>query len=202
MTDAERTLLVDRVARQVSAPRLSHILRVEALATDLARHWGVPEDKARAAALLHDVARDLPEAQLESMAAGSSDPFFRSMAVTPAPVVLHAPAGAEIASSQYGIADPEILRAIAVHTTGAPFMDTLSKIIFLADYCEPGRDFDGVDAVRKLLYTDLDRAMAIALKQTLSYLRTNGRPVDRFTVEAAKAFLSRCSAKAHHELPS
>jgi len=72
----------------------------------------------------------------------------RDLAQTPAPLVLHAPAGAVIAKQHYGVSDPAILRAIAWHTTGAPGMGHLAMIIFLADYCEPGRHFRGVGRVR------------------------------------------------------
>lgn len=202
MTSGERTLLVNRIAQNVSSDRMQHILRVEALAVDLAHRWNVPEDKARTAALLHDVARDLPESRLKAMARRSSNPLFRAMAATPAPVVLHAPIGAEIAGDDYGVTDPDILRAIALHTTGAPFMDTLSKIIFLADYCEPGRTFDGVLTVRRLLYTDLDRAMGIALKQTIAYLQQHNRPVEHLTIEAAGAFSSQSLRDAQHKRSS
>jgi len=188
VTDAERSSIVALVAERVTGVRLQHILRVESLAVQLAHFWSVSEDKARLAALLHDIARDVPEPVLAEMAANADDPLAREMASTPARVVLHAPAGALIAHRDFGVDDPDVLRAIALHTTGDVAMSPLAIIIFLADYCESGRRFPGVEKVRALLYQDLARAMALALKQTLAFLAKQGRPVDEHTTRAEQAF--------------
>ncbi len=188
MTPEERTRLIDRVAQRVPKKRLQHILRVEALATSLARFWAVSEDKASVASLLHDIARDEPESLLLQSVKESDDPLALDMAQTAAPVVLHAPVGELIARRDFGVDDPEILLAIALHTTGAPHMDRLAMIVFLADYCEAGRHFAGVEEVRGLLFSSLEAAMLRALDQTLAYLRRHSRPVDRHTVDAASAF--------------
>ncbi len=188
MTDQQRSSLVALVSKYVTSRRLQHILRVETLAVELARFWNVPEEQARIAALLHDVARDLPETVLARMAIDAGDPLAREMAATPAPIILHAPVGAILARREFGVTDPAILRAIALHTTADPMMDPLSKIIFLADYCEAGRRFPGVEDVRALLHEDLDAAMALALKQTLACLTKQGRPVDERTIRAEQAF--------------
>jgi len=188
VTPQERTRLFDLVAGRVSKKRLEHMLRVETLAVRLARFWGVSEEKASVASLLHDIARDEPESSLLELVEDSDDPLAHEMAETSAPVVLHAPVGALIARRDFGVDDPEILRAIALHTTGAPHMDRLAMIIFLADYCESSRRFAGVGEVRSLLFSSLETAMLRALAQTLAYLRQHSRPMDRHTVDAAAAF--------------
>ncbi len=188
MTDLERTSLIAHLAQRVSARRLQHILRVETLAVDLARFWKVSERQTHLAALLHDVAKDMPEADLMDMVRHADDPLVREMAATPAHAILHAPAGALVAHRDFGISDPDVLRAIALHTTGDSSMDTLAKIIFLADYCEPERQFPGVEDVRALLYVNLDDAMALALKQTLAHLRNTDRAIDEHTAKAEKTF--------------
>lgn len=188
MTDAQRSQVVALVAERVTGSRLQHILRVEALAVELARFWNVSEDKARTAALLHDVARDIPEDVLVDMATAAADPLAHEMSSTAAHVVLHAPVGALIAHSDFGVSDPDVLRAIALHTTGDPVMSPLAMIIFLADYCEAGRDFPGVEQVRALLHKGLREAMTLALRQTLAYLTAQGRPIDERTELAEQAF--------------
>ena len=188
MTRQERTHIVDLVAGRVSKKRLEHTLRVEMLAVRLARFWDVSREKASVAALLHDIARDQPESVLLELVKGTDDPLAREMAETSTPVVLHAPVGALIARRDFGIDDPEILGAIALHTTGAVHMDRLAMIIFLADYCESGRHFAGVEDVRRLLFTSLEAAMLRALVQMLAYLRRYARPIDRHTIDAAAAF--------------
>lgn len=188
MTPQERAHLVDLVAERVAKKRLEHMLRVETLAVRLARFWGVPEEKASVASLLHDIARDESESSLLELVEDTDDPLAREMAETSATVVLHAPVGALIARRDFGVDDPEILRAIALHTTGAPYMDRLAMIVFLADYCESARHFAGVEEVRSLLFSSLEAAMLCALAQTLAYLRQHSRPMDSHTVDAAAAF--------------
>jgi predicted HD superfamily hydrolase involved in NAD metabolism len=188
VTRQERTRLVDLVARRVPKKRLKHMLRVETLAVRLARFWGVSEEKASVASLLHDIARDEAESSLLEMVEHTDDPLAQEMAETSATVILHAPVGALIARRDFGVGDPEILRAIALHTTGAPHMDRLAMIVFLADYCESGRHFAGVEEVRSLLFSSLETAMLRALEQTLVYLRQNSRPIDRHTLDATAAF--------------
>ena len=188
MTSQERARLVDLVAGRVPKKRLEHMLRVETLAVRLARFWGVSEEKASVASLLHDIARDEPESSLLELVESTEDPLIREMAETSATVVLHAPVGALIARRDFGVDDPEILRAIALHTTGAPHMDRLAMIVFLADYCESGRHFAGVQEVRSLLFSSLETAMLRALAQTLVYLRRHSRPIDRHTLDAMAAF--------------
>lgn len=188
MTQKERVSLIRSVSMRVSLRRMEHILRVEALAVKLARFWGISEEKANIAALLHDIAREEPLAALNALVEQSDDPWIHDLAHTPAPLVLHAPAGAVIARRDYGVSDPEILQAIAWHTTGAPHMDPLAMIIFLADYCEPGRHFQGVEKVRGLLYTSLEASMLQALAQTLAYVRLKSLPVDSHTAAAAAYF--------------
>ncbi|MCX6085347.1 MAG: bis(5'-nucleosyl)-tetraphosphatase (symmetrical) YqeK, partial [Caldiserica bacterium] len=115
MTPEERARLIRRVAERMPKKRLQHTLRVEALATSLARFWAVSEEKASIASLLHDIARDEPESVLLQSVNDSSDPLALEMAVTAAPVVLHAPVGQLIARRDFGVDDPEILHAIAWH---------------------------------------------------------------------------------------
>ena len=199
MTPQERDTLVGLVAGRVSKKRLEHTLRVETLAVRLARFWGVSEEKASIASLLHDIVRDEPDAALLGLAEDTDDLLAREMAGTAAPVVLHAPVGALIARRDFGVDDPEILQAIAVHTTGAPHMDRLAMIMFLADYCESARHFTGVEEVRSLLFSSLEAAMLRALAQTLAYLRRHSRPVDSHTVDAAAAF-ARLAAEDSQDL--
>lgn len=86
------------------------------------------------------------------------------------PKLLHGPVGAVVARAEYGVEDEEILGAINCHTTGRKNMNTLDKIIFLADYIEPGRDFPGVEKVREVVFADLDQGMVISLRSIIKHL--------------------------------
>ena len=87
-----------------------------------------------------------------------------------APQIIHSYLGALFAREFYGIDDEDILNAITYHTTGRANMSDLEKIIFLADYIEPLRNFDGVERARELANKDLDAAMYFALNNTLKFL--------------------------------
>ena len=84
--------------------------------------------------------------------------------------IWHGLVGASFVERELGIADVEILHAIRVHTTGAAKMSLLDKIIYVADYIEPGRDFPGVQDARAIAWADLDEAVAFETKHTLAHL--------------------------------
>jgi len=66
-------------------------------------------------------------------------------------------------------------------------MSTLDKVVYLADMLEPGRDFPGVQELRRLLWEDLDRAMAAALRHSITFVRQQGQYVHPASLEALKA---------------
>ena len=96
--------------------------------------------------------------------------------------VLHAEAGAKIASSEYGIDDPEILQAIRLHTTGDRNMTGLDKIIYVADMIEPSRTYPGVEILRQ--ETDLDQLTLLALRQSISFVQKKKQTVHPATYRA------------------
>jgi predicted HD superfamily hydrolase involved in NAD metabolism len=89
----------------------------------------------------------------------------------------HAPAGAYLAEKEAGIIDPEVLEAIRFHTSGRPGMTLLDKIIYLADYIEPGRHFPGVEEVRNVAKENLDKALIMAVKNTIIFLLKKNQTV-------------------------
>ena len=106
----------------------------------------------------------------------------KSFPVLPAPILangglLHGYAGVTVARERYGITDPALLGAVAHHTTGAEQMSTLEKIIFLADYIEVNRDFDGVDDLRQAARRDLDEAVLLGYDSTIRHLLDQGKPI-------------------------
>ena len=101
------------------------------------------------------------------------------------PFLLHAKLGAYVAEAKYGIRNREILSSITYHTTGKPEMSVLEKIVYIADYIEPGRNKAAdLPRVRKLAFEDLDECMYQILKDTLSYLDENPNDVDSATKDA------------------
>jgi predicted HD superfamily hydrolase involved in NAD metabolism len=169
--------------------RFQHTLRVAETAVKLAETYGSDPEKAEIAALLHDLAKyfDL-EKMKESVATHSEIPndFLHFH-----PELWHAPVGAVYAREVLNVLDQDILNAITYHTTGREGMSLLEKIIFLADYIEPGRNFPGVEDVRGLAKTDLDKAIAKALKNTIEFLLSHSAPIYPNTIHAYNAFISK-----------
>lgn len=161
--------------KSLSSHRYTHVLGVAAAARELANRYGCDADTAEVAGLLHDAAKQLPLSEMQALAE-------KSFPVLPAPILangglLHGYAAVTIARERYGITDPALLGAVAHHTTGAEQMSTLEKIIFLADYIEVNRDFDGVDDLRQAARRDLDEAVLLGYDSTIRHLLDQGKPI-------------------------
>ena len=162
------------IAARLSEKRREHSQRVADEAAELARRFGAAPEAAAIAGLLHDYCRDLTDAEVLAAAARFGLEVGPVEARRPRKV-LHGPvAAAELAAA--GL-DPAIAGAIARHTTGGPGMTVLEKCLYLADFCEPGRQFPGLDEVRALAQTSLDAAVAAAARISLLDLIGRGRGV-------------------------
>jgi predicted HD superfamily hydrolase involved in NAD metabolism len=159
---------------RLSPRRRDHAHRVAAGAVELARRFGAPADKAELAGLLHDLCRELPDEETLAAAERYGIPVGPVEARRPRKI-LHGPvAAAELAG--LGV-DPEVTRAVALHTVGDAGMTVLEKCVYLADCCEPSRRFPGVDEVRLLAETSLDAALGAAARLSLLDIIGRGRGV-------------------------
>lgn len=168
--------------------RVPHIVGCSETAAELARRFGADPVAAGRAGILHDITKALgAEEQLKLCDKCDIlvDNFQRST-----PKLLHAKSGAAIAERVFG-ESPEVCEAIFWHTTGRKNMSVLEKIIYLADYIEPNRDFDGVEELRRLAYEDLDAAMIYGLEMTISYVSSRGGIIDRNSAQALRFFKER-----------
>lgn len=180
--------LVDALRRRLSPRRFDHCLAVSWTARSLAARADIDPERAALAGLLHDYARDLPLPEMLELVREFGLPQRPGLMTQE---LLHAPVGAALVKRELGIDDQEILRAIELHTTGDEGMGSLDRVICLADYIEPGRDFPGVDEIRRLAGEDLDRALLRALDGTLRYLLDLKALVDPRTVRARNWLLLR-----------
>ena len=164
--------------------RIPHVLGTEQEAIRLAERYGADVEKARVAALLHDCTKRL---DMEEQLALCRQYGIRLDALEQQALkLLHAKTGAAIARDVFGV-DDEIYSAIWWHTTGRPGMTLLEKIMYLADYIEPSRDFPGVQELRRVCYEDLDAGLRMGLEMTIREMNELGTPVHRATVEARDA---------------
>lgn len=155
------------VKAQITEKRYVHTLGVAESAVELAERYGADVKKAEIAAIFHDYAKFRPKEEMrqiiinQNMAKDLLD--FHSE-------LWHAPVGAYLVEQEAGITDQEILDAIKYHTTGRVGMTVLEKIVYLADYIEPGRSFPGVDEVREIAKKSLDAAMIQAVRNSIVFL--------------------------------
>lgn len=161
--------------------RISHVLGTEQEAVRLAERYGADVEKARIAALLHDCTKKLGmEEQLNLCEAHGVELDELERKVLK---LLHARSGAAIARDVFGM-DQEICSAIRWHTTGRANMTLLEKILYLADYIEPNRDFPGVEDLRRACYESLDKGLLMGLEMSIEELIERGTPVHHTTIEA------------------
>lgn len=161
--------------------RMPHVLGTEHEAAVLARRYGADVTSARIAALLHDCTKKLSmEEQLalcEQYGIALDELERKNLKL------LHAKTGAAIARDLFGVSD-EIYWAIYWHTTGKADMTKLEKVIYLADYIEPSREFPGVEKLRRAVHADLEHGLLMALEDSIEEMRQRGNPVHPNTVEA------------------
>ena len=160
--------------------RYEHTLGVEYTAAALAMRFGADMENAQIAGLLHDCAKCISDQEKLSICKKHKIPITESE--QKAPFLLHAKVGAYLAKHKYGVEDQDILNAITYHTTGRENMSLLEKIVFVADYIEPGRKHaPNLAEIRFLAFQDLDNALIRILEDTLNYLGTSEGEVDPVT---------------------
>ena len=154
--------------------RVAHVLGCRDTAAKLAQVWDADVTDAARAGLLHDITKALSGPLQLSLCRtyGVELDAFSSHN----PKTLHALTGSLVAERIFG-ENPAVAAAIRSHTTGKADMNTLEKIIYVADYMEPNRDFPGVEELRRLAVTDLDKALEMGLEMTLALLREQGREI-------------------------
>ena len=191
VNDDYRNLPMEQLERVIidllNPNRVAHVLGCRDTAAQLAQHWGADVTDAARAGLLHDITKaiDGPLQLTLCQAYGTilSD-FDRKY-----PKTLHALTGSLVADRIFG-ENEAVVSAICSHTTGKADMNLLEKIIYVADYMEPNRDFPGVEKLREIAFADMDKALRLGLEMTLEHLKRQGSEVSPESREAL-AWLDR-----------
>ena len=166
------------LSNKLSKKRFIHTLVVVNSAMYLAQKYGANIEDAHLAALLHDCAKEIPLLEMRDLVADL--PCDQDMLHSGA--LLHGLAGMVLANTQYGVTNPDILEAIRVHTTGKENMSKLDKIIFLADYIEPNRNFPGVNDIRLAAEQSLDAGVLCGFDMTIRHLIDSGDSIYPLTI--------------------
>jgi predicted HD superfamily hydrolase involved in NAD metabolism len=191
---AMRDRVIAWLAENVPESRLSHVLRVETMAVELAGYYKLNVEKAACSGLMHDLAKYFKPQHLLDMARLEGlelDPLLEAN-----PHLLHAEVSAIVARDTFGIRDEEVLQAIGNHTLGRPGMDALSCIMFLADGLEPGRgNTSKLEALRQVSYRNLDEAVWLTCDYSIEHLIETHRSIHPRTVATRNDFLQKAKHK-------
>lgn len=176
MEDLEKTVI-----GLLNPNRVAHVLGCRDTAVALAEKWGEDPVNAARAGLLHDVTKAL-NGPLQLTLCRTYGENLNEFSFQN-PKTLHALTGSLVAGRIFG-ENEAVVSAVCSHTTGKPNMNLLEKIIYVADYMEPNRDFDGVQKMRELAFSNIDEALKMGLQMTVDLLKKQGREVSPESAEA------------------
>lgn len=173
------------VRSHLSDKRWNHTVSVVSEAEKLCQMYGGDMEKCVTAAIFHDVVKELPNEELNALVRkfGFDEKYIDS------PNLSHGKIAAALLKHEWGIDDEDIINAVSYHTTGRAGMSKTEKIVFIADAIEPTRVYNGVEAIRKATYEDLDRGCLKSLTDTVEHLKEKGVSyIDEDTLRAREWF--------------
>lgn len=167
--------------KELDSKRYLHSVNVMEVSQSLAKNYGADIEKARLAGILHDCAKNYrgDDARDYVRKIGYEADEVELLQ----PKLLHGIIGEHLARTIYGVADEEVLGAIRWHTTGKAGMSLLEKIVYVADYIEPLRYFEGIEKMRKAAYEDLERCIVLCSESTIRFVLNKGALLHSRTVE-------------------
>lgn len=183
-----RATLLKKIQAAMSKKRFEHVLGVEKAALFLAEKYGESQKKASVAALTHDYAKERSDEEFKKIIL---DYDYDLDLLNWNNAIWHGVVGAKLVEIELGITDESILQAIRLHTTGAAQMSLLDKIIYVADYIEPGRDIPGIEEARTIAQRNLDEAVAYETKHTLKHLIDINAPIYPKTIETYNRWVAK-----------
>jgi predicted HD superfamily hydrolase involved in NAD metabolism len=182
-----REQMIEAVQQQMPAKRWVHVQGVMSSAVELAQKYGADPVKADLAALLHDYCKYWPvdrQAEVLTAHGAAGDLLDHDKQLW------HGPAAACYVRDEFAVEDEEVLDAIRYHTSGRVGMTLLDKIVCLADYIEPSRDFPEVDKIRKKAENSLEKALIAGFDSTISFLISKKQKVYPLTLLARNALIN------------
>jgi nicotinate-nucleotide adenylyltransferase len=176
--------------KYLEGKRIGHSVGVAVTAYLLAARYGEDVKLAYQAGLLHDIAKRMAvDVQLRLCEKCENIKLFDDEKKYPK--MLHSPAGAAFLEKKYNIADRKLLNAVRLHTIGSPEMSLFDKIIYMADYVEPSRGFEGVEELRRLAFDDIDRAVLKGIDITLMSLIDGGEKISPLMLSVRNGLIER-----------
>lgn len=187
----EKNIGLAEIKQYLNRERFEHTQKVVKAAVELAEIHGADLERVKTAAYLHDIAKEFKQDEIKALLKDSDweiDELEWSI-----PAVLHAPGGAELAKKDFKLKDHQILEAIRYHTLGHPEMGIIAQIIYAADFIEEGRQFKGLDKIRKRVKADLKNGIYLIAHYSILYQLELDNPVHPYTNELRNKFLLKRS---------
>lgn len=166
--------------QNLSEKRKVHTYAVRDTAMKLAALYGADINKAKIAALFHDMVKEISDQKMNDYVIN----FNLDSKYLNNKNLAHGKVAAFIMKKHFHITDKDILNAVSYHTTGRANMSLLEKIIYLADVIEPNRIYSGVEEIRKAAFVNLDEACILSLSRTIEYIESRNLFLDKDTIEA------------------
>lgn len=186
--------IMKKLKSVLSEKRVIHSIGVANEAKKLAKKYGADEEKAYLSGLLHDIAKEMPADEKIKMCKRyriKLDPLMKRQID-----LSHSFLSAEISKNRFDISDVDMLNAMRYHTTGRKKMSLLEKIVYVADCIEPNRPKDnGIQEIRKYAYTNINKALEVALATTINFNLKNNREVHPYSTEALKYIIKNNGGK-------
>lgn len=176
--------IIKGLSKNLKQKRFNHVISVAYTAANLAMRYDCNMDKAFRAGLLHDCSKYLSDD--EQIKYCKKNNIELSKVETSNPALIHAKSGAHMANEVYKESDENILSSIKWHTTGKPNMSLLEKIIFVADFIEPNRNFDEelLYILRKEAYSDINLCIYHIYEHTINHIKSSSKQLDPIATEA------------------
>lgn len=172
----------------LSERRYIHSLGVMEMAGKLAKIHNEDIETAKIAGLLHDIAKEMPKEEMLKYVKENNIETNKIERINTA--ILHGKIGADIARKRYGVSK-QIQDAIKYHTTTSPEMDTLAKIVYVADKTEMNRkseDYD-IEYERKLAKKDLDAVIIYIIDANIKSLIDKNKLIEEESVKTRNSLM-------------
>ncbi|WP_040948302.1 bis(5'-nucleosyl)-tetraphosphatase (symmetrical) YqeK [Gorillibacterium massiliense] len=180
------------VKRELPAKRWQHTVGVMKSSVQLAQKYGADPAKAELAGLLHDYCKYWPVEKQRQVILESD--LSKDLLLFDKPL-WHGPVGAYVVQRDFGVDDEEVLDAIRYHTSGREGMTLLEKVVCLADYIEPGRDYPEVAHLRTLAETSMEKALIAGFDSTIRFLLSRGEKIFPLTLLSRNALIDELRKK-------
>lgn len=190
----KETQITNYVKEKISEKRFAHTVGVRNTAVKLSEIYGADREKAMLAGLIHDCAKNMEDEEILSIV--RQDGYEPDWIEQGSPQLLHGRAASVIAESKMEIADEDVLNAIIYHTTGRSDMTLLEKIVYVADYIEPTRNYMGVDELRKVAFVNIDAAVLMAIDNTIRFVLDRKQLLHNNTIDARNYMLMQLGGEA------